>query len=145
MVNKGTLSFDARFLKYQFSLHYHKQCSINKIQVKCLQISQNVSDIFWTLFWQIERIADFIILVQWPQQIAQTNGNWLIYIDALKVEWSCDFYRHAIWRILKLGSSGSNFYLNIVFLLLSKTAIPSLRSSFSQKHVLETQMNWNQK
>ena len=41
------LSFDARFVKYYpFSLHYHKQCPVNNIQVKCFQIGQNVSDIF---------------------------------------------------------------------------------------------------
>ena len=41
------LSFDGRFLKYYyFSLHYHKQCPINNVKVKYLQIGQNVSDIF---------------------------------------------------------------------------------------------------
>ena len=40
------LSFDERFVKhYPFRLHYHKQCPINNIQVKCTQIGQNVSDI----------------------------------------------------------------------------------------------------
>ena len=40
------LLFDARFLKYPFTLHYHKQCPINNIPVKCSQIGQNKSDIF---------------------------------------------------------------------------------------------------
>ena len=43
------LSFDARFAKYyQSSLHYHKQCPINNIKIKCQQTDQNVSDSFWT-------------------------------------------------------------------------------------------------
>ena len=40
------LSFDAGFVKYYpISLQYHPQCPINNIQVKCLQIGRNVSDI----------------------------------------------------------------------------------------------------
>ena len=51
------LSFDARILKYySFSLHYHKHCPINYIQIKCSQIGQNVFDIFRTCSLQI--VAD---------------------------------------------------------------------------------------
>ena len=96
------LSFDVIFLKYPFNLHYHKHCPINNIQVKCTQISQNVCDIF-CMFWQIDRIADFIILVKWLWfLIATTNflNEWKlinVYIEVLTVQRSCDFYRHAIW------------------------------------------------
>ena len=49
----GDSSFDARFVKYySFSLHYHKQCSTNNIQVKCAQIGRNVSDIFEHVFYR---------------------------------------------------------------------------------------------
>ena len=45
----AVLSFDARFVNYRpFSLHCYEQCPINIIQVKCQQVAQNVSDIFWT-------------------------------------------------------------------------------------------------
>ena len=48
------LWFDARFVKYYpFSLPYHKQCLINNIRLKCLQIRQKVSDIFLTCSLQI--------------------------------------------------------------------------------------------
>ena len=41
-----SLSFNLRFMKYFNSVHYHKHFPINDIKVKCLQIGQNVSDIF---------------------------------------------------------------------------------------------------
>ena len=131
------LSLDARFSKYPFSLHYHKQCPTNNIQIKCSQVCQNLCDIFWICFGKLTGLlilsfwysdSDF----WWPQQISQLNGNWLIYTERWSVQWSCDLYRHLIWRILKLFSSDSNFYLSIVFLLLSITFIPSLGICFSQ-------------
>ena len=129
------LLFVTRFLKYLFKLHYHEQCPINNIQVKCFQIGQ-MYVIFLNMFSQIERIADFIILVKWLWfLIATTNftNEWKLfnlYREVLTVQRSCELYRHAIWRILKLCNSGSNFYLNIVFLLLLITFIPSLRIFF---------------
>ena len=56
------LPFDARFLKYRFSLHYHKQCPINSIQVKCAQICQNVCDIFWMCF---DKLRELLISSFW--------------------------------------------------------------------------------
>ena len=47
------LLFVTRFLKYLFRLHYHEQCPINNIQVKCFQIGQNVCDIFWICFHKL--------------------------------------------------------------------------------------------
>ena len=64
------LSFDARFVKYHpfrsFRSH-HKQSPINNINVKCLQIGQNVSDIFWTSFLQkvSEKLRGFLVSSYW--------------------------------------------------------------------------------
>ena len=58
------LSFDARFVKYYpFSSHFHKQCPINKIQVKCLQFGQNLPDTFWTYSLQIvsDKLRELLI------------------------------------------------------------------------------------
>ena len=63
------LWFDARFVNYyRLSLPYHKQCPIDNMWVKCLQIGQKLSGYFLNTFFvdsleQIERISDFIILV----------------------------------------------------------------------------------
>ena len=57
-------------------------------------------------------------------------------------------FRHVIWRILKIRSSGSKFYLKIGILLLSIIIFPSLKKrkiSHSQKHVLKTRMAFNPK
>ena len=61
------LAFDARFVKYQFSLHYHKQCPINNIKVKYLQIGQKLSDIFWTCSLQIvsDKLRGLLIWSFW--------------------------------------------------------------------------------
>ena len=63
------LSFDARFVKhYQFSLHYHKQCPINNIKVKYLQIGCIVSNIFWTCSLRIvsDKLRELLISSFWP-------------------------------------------------------------------------------
>ena len=117
------LSVDTRFVKYyRFSSHYHKQWPINNIKVKCLQIGQNMSDIFWTCslesLWQIESIADFIILVLLITTVIFTN------------EWeSIDLYTFECLEILWFIQTChlANFvkvYLNIYFLLLSIILIP---------------------
>ena len=139
------LSVDTRFVKYyRFSSHYHKQWPINNIKVKCLQIGQNMSDIFWTCslesLWQIESIADFIILVLLITTMIFTN------------EWeSIDLYTFECLEILWFIQTChlANFvkvYLNIYFLLLSIILIPypGKNISRSQKHVLKAQIAWNQ-
>ena len=82
------MQFGLQFtLHLQFSLHYHKQWSINNIKVKCLQIGKNVPDVFWICSLQvasrkIEVNADFIILIMWLWfLITTTNFRNVIYID----------------------------------------------------------------
>ena len=96
--------FDGRFVKcYHRSSLYHKQWSINNIKVKCSQIGKNMSDSFWRCslksVWQIESVADFIILVMWLwlliTKVNFTNEWELIDLSRLK----CVQIRGYFWSV----------------------------------------------
>ena len=73
------------------------------------------------------------------------------FIHVWIVQQSYDLNRYVTWQILKQSMdkyfSGTKFYLNINFLLLSIIISTLEKKNFSntQKHVLETKMAWNQK